>query len=243
MNKKLVQCASVPAWVTEDVARKVDELVKSLPKDDAYRFRQKDYLAENDEIENGESVAWVTTKDVDRTGDVINPKGIDLADYLLNPIVLFNHDEDRIVGKCLWAKVTDYGIKTKTRYASTPLGQEIYQLEKEGILKGKSVTILPLEVREPTREEADTPEYKGCKFVIDSSLLLEYSCVSLPCNAHALTTITKSLPLDLLEIKKVGRVTKPKPTMADVMVKALKRLEADLPRMIDDKVARLLGRV
>jgi len=125
----------------------------------------------------------ITTNEVDRIGDIIETKGINLKNYKTNPIVLFNHDYFSVVEK---SERTKYfkdgkveGIEATTRFADTMFASEIFDLASENILNAFSVGIRVVE------REARTQKDKYLGEHIRKSDLLEYSVVSVPANASA----------------------------------------------------------
>jgi hypothetical protein len=206
------------------MARAIDQLVKDLPKDSAYRYRRKT-LADQKEIEPTlrTDISWVSKPDVDITKEVVIPTGMALDDFRTNPVVLSDHESSRVCGRCVWIKATDEGVLAKTEYPARKedntetewLPEKIWQLVQCNLLRGKSVGFLPLEVREPTPEELELPEFLGCELVIAQSYLIEYSCVSTPCCPSALVeAIGKGFKPDLskaiFDIKRIGRVAERK---------------------------------
>ena len=82
-----------------------------------------------------------STKDFDRSGDTISPdawtKG-GLRNFEKNPIILFNHDYNKPIGRATEMKVTDSGLEMKAKISkSAP--DSVSQLVKEGILGAFSV--------------------------------------------------------------------------------------------------------
>lgn len=239
--------------MTEDTARKVEALVKELPKDSAYRYRRKGVVPSDTEVQAVErvDVSKVTTRAMDRDFEVVDPAGIDLEQYRLNPIVLFGHDQDRPVGKALWIKPDSDGVVAKTQYISRPenyqgewLPDFVFSMVQADVLKGKSIGFLPLEVRDPTEEEIT--QYPELRAVITRSLLLEYSVVSVPSNPAALVeSIGKGQGLEHWGYKVVGRVKKPVKPKAKVyqpMAEKLAEVKLDPERVADLAVANLLKR-
>lgn len=229
---KLVECASVPCRLPEDVARYVDGLVKDLPTDRAFAFRSKTLTDDvtTDEAERTD-VSYISTPAIDRDKEVVSPDGMDLDQFRKNPVVLWGHDRSQIVGKALWVKQDgSNGVLAKTFYPARPdkhdgewLPEQVWGLTRAGILKGKSVGILPLEIEEPDDELRN----KGCELVLKRTLLLEYSCVSIPSCPDALVQQVKGLSLDALGVKRVGRVAPVKKTVT------YRDRTADLCRLVE----------
>jgi HK97 family phage prohead protease len=203
---KLVECKSVPCHLPEEVAREVDEVVATLPKDKAFGFRRKSLGGEVTDTDPTErtDISYVSTPAVDRDREIVLPSGIDLSQYEKNRIVLYQHRQDDPVGKCLWIKPDNRGVIAKTFYPPRPdkyegdwLSEKVWGLVASGVLKGKSVGMLPTEVSDPTPDQRE----KGCEVVISKALLLEYSVVAIPsCPDSLVTAISKGLPLDILDL-------------------------------------------
>lgn len=234
-TKKTVECASVPVRVTEDTARYLDDITKDLPKTDQYKFRRKDGVATTNEVSDSErtDVSFVTTAAMDRDCEIVQPDGIDLTQYRLNPIVLWGHDQDRPVGKALWIDVFPEGVKAKTyylprssKYVGEWLPDFVFDMVKGGVLKGKSIGFLPLEIVDPTPEQVAVNP--ALQMVITRSLLLEYSVVSVPSNPLAVVeAVSKGVGLDHWNWKVIGTTKKP------VAGKAKPKLYGPMSSLVD----------
>src|SRR6266545_5196287 len=128
---------------------------------------------------------------MDRDRDIVVPEGIELDDFRRNPIVLYGHNRDAPVGKCLWVKPDARGLVAKTLYTARPknyvgewLPDFVYSMVAADVLRGKSITFIPTEVRDP--EAAELAEFPDTQCVITRAMLIEYSVVSVPCNPLAL---------------------------------------------------------
>lgn len=194
MKKKLVE-SPLGFKCTEETARHLDEVLKSLPKDKAYSYRKKSLTAEA-QFEAGEraSIDVITTDSVDKEREVILPDGLDLESFRRNPIVLYQHLENQPIGKSLWIKPVANGIKSKTLYASRPadfqgdfLPDLVFALVQQQILKGRSIGFIPLVIDTPTPEQLQArPDWKDADLIISKGEMFEYSVVSVPCNDEAL---------------------------------------------------------
>lgn len=141
-------------------------------------------------------VAKISTGELDRYRTVIKSNGVDFANYRKNPIVLFEHGKSPVrgsvpIGKNVWIKQDGVGngrILAKTRFAEDEFSDLLFSFYKDETMRGWSVSILPSDAGAPTREEVRSrPELKDCELVYRTSELLEYSCVSVPGAAGALT--------------------------------------------------------
>jgi hypothetical protein len=195
-------------------ARVVDALLKSLPKTKDYEYRKTLVGRPPTELNPGErsDVSWISTESVDRMGEVVVAKGMNDAQFQLNPLVTLGHAYWMPpVGKSLWRKrVKDgdlAGVKAKTQYPSRPetwpAGDEwppdkVLALVQAGLLQGKSIGFLPTRVHVPDVKEAGQRGWGDrVGLVIDEWLLLEYACVFLPANQDSLVEAVSKGAFDL----------------------------------------------
>lgn len=126
-----------------------------------------------------------STSDFDRAGDSISheawTKG-GLKNFEKNPIILFNHDYDRPIGRATGLKVTDNGLELEAKISKSAPAN-VCELVKEGILGAFSVGFRV--------KDADyITETDGLK--IKDAELFEVSVVSVPCNQEATFSLAKS---------------------------------------------------
>lgn len=168
-------------------------------------------------------IQYVSTRDMDRDDEVLDPAGCVMAEFLKAPHVLWGHDYSQPpVGKDEWIRSDEYGIMAKTVYAPTPRGEELFALRKGGFLNTSSVGFVPLESITPvdgsTWNKAVTdrlkrwPEFQKMadkvRRITTKWLLLEHSDVSVPANINALTlAVAKGLKVSPELLKSLG-VTK-----------------------------------
>lgn len=136
-------------------------------------------------------VATINTDGVDRLKTVIMPDGGDFTKYRLNPVVLRNHDVNRVVGKNLWIKPSKGKIVAKTKFLPLGLDEDVdklFELYRQGFLRGWSVFGRPIDWGRPTPLELrKRPDWANAELVHRKWELIEYSAVTLPGNADALT--------------------------------------------------------
>ena len=139
-----------------------------------------------DEDDGGVHICGMaSTCDFDRAGDTIEAsawtKG-GLNNFEKNPIILFNHDYNKPIGRATGLKVTENGLELKAKISkSAP--DHVAQLVKEGILGAFSVGFRV--------KDADyVSETDGLK--IKDAELFEVSVVSVPCNQAATFSLAKS---------------------------------------------------
>ena len=126
-----------------------------------------------------------STHDEDRANDVIMAEAWTkggLQNFEKNPIILFNHDYNKPIGRATGLKVTENGLELKAKISkSAP--DHVAQLVKEGILGAFSVGFRV--------KDADyMSETDGLK--IKDAELFEVSVVSVPCNQAATFSLAKS---------------------------------------------------
>jgi len=139
-----------------------------------------------DEDDSGVHITgYASTKDFDRAGDTIMPEAWTkggLNNFEKNPIILFNHNYDKPIGRATGLKVTENGLEMKAKISkSAP--ENVATLVKEGILGAFSVGF--------RIKDADyLEETDGLK--IKDAELFEVSVVSVPCNQAATFSLAKS---------------------------------------------------
>jgi len=139
-----------------------------------------------DEDDGGVHICGMaSTTDFDRAGDTIDAEAWTkggLNNFEKNPIILFNHDYNKPIGRATGLKVTENGLELKAKISkSAP--DSVAQLVKEGILGAFSVGFRV--------KDADyLAETDGLK--IKDAELFEVSVVSVPCNQAATFSLAKS---------------------------------------------------
>jgi len=125
-----------------------------------------------------------STNAMDRAGDVIEPgawtKG-GLDNYKQNPILLFNHNYDRPIGRAKELNVSENGLDITARISKS--AGEIKDLIKDGVLGAFSVGF-------KVKDADYISETDGYK--IKDAELFEVSVVSVPCNQNAVFSVSKS---------------------------------------------------
>ena len=125
-----------------------------------------------------------STNGLDRAGDIIESdawtKG-GLENFKNNPIILFNHNYDKPIGRAKDLKVTDNGLEISAKISKA--AGDVTQLIKDGVLGAFSVGFKVKEADYMT----ETDGYK-----IKDAELFEVSVVSVPCNQGATFGLSKS---------------------------------------------------
>ena len=125
-----------------------------------------------------------STHDFDRAGDSISAdawtKG-GLKNFEKNPIILFNHDYNRPIGRATGLKTTESGLELTAKISKA--AKDVVDLVKDGVLGAFSVGFRV--------KDADyLEETDGLK--IKDAELFEVSVVSVPCNQSATFSLAKS---------------------------------------------------
>ena len=125
-----------------------------------------------------------STDALDRAGDMIESsawaKG-GLENFKNNPVILFNHNYDRPIGRAKEIGVTENGLELTARISKS--AGEIKDLIKDGVLGAFSVGF-------KVKDADYISETDGYK--IKDAELFEVSVVSVPCNQNAVFSLAKS---------------------------------------------------
>jgi HK97 family phage prohead protease len=121
----------------------------------------------------------ISTPDVDRAGDIVKAEGIDLSAYRANPTVLWNHDPNCPVARCVDIAVKNGAVEALVQFP--PEGDDaeadkLYRRIKNGQVNAASIGFNSIKA-EPIK--GGGLHYSACE-------LLEFSFVSVPANSDAL---------------------------------------------------------
>jgi len=134
-------------------------------------------------------IAYGSVPVKDRDSELILHNAWDLKAFKDNPVLMLSHDYSRPpVGKVRWIKAEKEGLKFKATFSKTAIGDELYQLYKDDIMKGFSVGFIPKAWEDKESKDSWRPELRTFTEVE----LLEISCVSIPCCPKALVEEVKS---------------------------------------------------
>ena len=126
-----------------------------------------------------------STADFDRAGDSISAEAWQkggLKNFEKNPIILFNHDYDRPIGRATGMKAGPDGLELECKISKSAHGN-VAELVKDGVLGAFSVGFRV--------KDADyIKETDG--LMIKDAELFEVSVVSVPCNQAATFSLAKS---------------------------------------------------
>lgn len=148
------------------------------------KFYTSSFKTKSDD-ESDRTVTFVATKEVvDRDGEIIIVKGIDLKNFKRNPLILFSHDRSGLpIGKAVNVKKTQDGeMHVKVQFAEPEVygfADTVYKLVKGGYLNAVSIGFIP-DFNAIRRDE------KTGARIYDKTELLEISVVALPAQQEAL---------------------------------------------------------
>jgi len=130
-----------------------------------------------------------STNSIDRVGDVINhdawTKSGGLNNFEKNPIILFNHNYDKPIGRATSMQVGESGLELGAKISKS--AGDIKDLIKDGVLGAFSVGF---RVKDAVyNEKTDGLEIKDAE-------LFEVSVVSVPANQTAMFSLAKSFETD-----------------------------------------------
>jgi len=143
---------------------------------------RKEFVSEVEAGEDDRTIKFViSTGDPDREKDIISPDGWNTSNYLKNPVVLFAHDYGSLpVARATNVKLENGNLVAEAEFADAalnPMAEQVYQMLREGFLRGASVGFRPLDF---TYNE----QRGGVDFTQQE--LLEFSVVPVPANPGAL---------------------------------------------------------
>jgi len=130
-----------------------------------------------------------STADFDRAGDTISAEAWQkggLSNFEKNPIILFNHDYNRPIGRATGMKAGPNGLELECKISKNAPGN-IAELVKDGVLGAFSVGF-------KVKDADYIKETDG--LMIKDAELFEVSVVSVPCNQAATFSLAKSFESD-----------------------------------------------
>jgi HK97 family phage prohead protease len=146
------------------------------------------------DVEAGQGFPWtLTTFDLDRYGERIDPQGWDFKRYMDNPIVEWSHRFDiPAIGKIEGLTIDDDGLHGLVFFndkAYDAFGWSIGQRVKAGVIRAGSVGFRPIEIEIPSKEDSKD----GTCLIFRKQELLEFSICNVPANPYALAKTNEDL--------------------------------------------------
>jgi HK97 family phage prohead protease len=163
-----------------------EEAMKSLKRQSMQKIFKLDSSIKS--VEEGETelkiTGYASTNSIDRSSDKILStawtKG-GLKNFQNNPILLFNHNYDKPIGRVVEVDTDSKGLRIKGVISKS--AGDVYNLVKEGVLSTFSVGFMI--------KDADYDK-SADGLIIKDAELLEVSVVSVPCNQDATFSVAKS---------------------------------------------------
>ena len=139
------------------------------------------------EVEDGSVMirGMASTDHSDRAGDVIAAEAWTkggLENFKNNPVILFNHDYDKPIGRATGVNVTKNGLELEAKISKSAPAS-VCELVKDGVLGAFSVGF-------KVKDADYLKETDG--LMIKDAELFEVSVVSVPCNQAATFSLAKS---------------------------------------------------
>ena len=147
----------------------------------------------------------ITTNTVDRSGDIVEPKGAKLTNFRKNPVVLMAHNYTGLpIAKAKDLVRTNNGITAKVIFPDEgvySLADTVYSLYKNGFMKAWSIGFIPIKSEDIVDDEDDKDSKavsRGRRF--KTWELLEFSGCAVPNNPDTLNNMmAKGINIEPLE--------------------------------------------
>lgn len=169
---------------------------------------QSNVIFEDREVSADGEVAFdISNVSLDAHRSIVNVRGLDFKSrYEKNPIVLFNHDYDKPVGRSMWVKHAN-SEKTILRAGmkftdATQTAKDTRALVQDKILRGASIGFLSKEnIWDDAAKTCFEEDYKdmglkapdGLMWYIRKAELCEWSIVSVPSNTDTLSNSLRNV--------------------------------------------------
>lgn len=168
------------------------------------------------------ALKYVSTRTCDAEGDLVDPKGIVLTEFLKNPVFFWGHNYSLPpLGSDEFAEADNRGLKVKSIYGDTGPGtmaEVVWQLVRQGHQKQSSIGYVPLQMSKRTENDFQNkldvlqkgwPELvesrKGVKRILHKVLMLEHSDVGIGMNRDAMVLqVAKEYGATDLMFKQMG---------------------------------------
>jgi len=139
------------------------------------------------DVEAGQGFPWtLSTYDLDRFGERIDPQGWDFKRFIENPVIEWAHRYDiPAIGKIEGLSIDDSGLHGMVYFndkSYDPFGWSIGQRVKAGVIRAGSVGFRVIEIEIPDKAAAQD----GTSLIFRKQELLEFSICNVPANPWAL---------------------------------------------------------
>jgi len=134
----------------------------------------------------------LSTFDLDRFGERVDPSGWDFSQYMKNPIIEWAHRYDiPAIGKIEGLAADDKGLHGVVVFNDKEydaFGWGIGERVKAGIIRAGSVGFRAIEIEIPNKEDSKD----GTSLIFRKQELLEFSICNVPANPYALSQLSVS---------------------------------------------------
>jgi len=139
-------------------------------------------------INSDKGFAWtLSTFDLDRYNERVDPAGWDFSQYVKNPVVEWAHRYDiPAIARIEGLAVDDNGLHGTVIFndkSFDAFGWGIGERVKAGVIRAGSVGFRVLEIEIPSKEDSKD----GTSLIFRKQELLEFSICNVPANPYALT--------------------------------------------------------
>ena len=147
----------------------------------------------------------LSTFDLDRFNERVDPAGWDFSQYCKNPVVEWAHRYDvPAIGKIEGLAVDDKGLHGVVIFNDKTFdafGWSIGERVKAGVIRAGSVGFRVLEIEIPSKEDSKD----GTSLIFRKQELLEFSVCNVPANPYALSKSNEQAPTELAKAMSKGR--------------------------------------
>jgi HK97 family phage prohead protease len=152
------------------------------------------------DTETGKGFAWtLSTYDLDRFQERIDPHGWDFKRYLQNPVVEWAHRYDiPAIGKIESLTIDDDGLHGLVFFNDKEydaFGWSIGQRVKAGVIRAGSVGFRVIEIEIPSKEDSRD----GTSLIFRKQELLEFSICNVPANPFALAKTNEAAKTEKIQ--------------------------------------------
>jgi len=145
------------------------------------------------DVESGRGLPWtLSTFDLDRYGERIDPQGWDFKRYMDNPVVEWAHRYDiPAIAKIESLSIDDEGLHGLVIFndkSYDSFGWSIGERVKAGVIRAGSVGFRVMEIEIPSKEESRD----GTSLIFRKQELLEFSICNVPANPFALAKFSET---------------------------------------------------
>jgi len=195
------------------------------------KILRKTYLASETKVADGEDrtlVVKISTSTPDRSRDIVRAEGVQLDNYVKNPVVAFGHNYSGLsIGKTVDIQKVTEGIIAKVEFTPKgvyPLADQLYEMYKGGFMNAWSIGFIPKKWVDKEDGGRDFQEWE----------LLEYSAVLVPDNPEALTLL-RSKGVDVEPLEKAMSEFKEEEDIAEKKEDEKEEIQEDKPEKEEPK--------